>query len=285
MTRPLLNTDRNGFTLVELLVVVAIIGLLIGLLVPALGAARDQAQIVASMSDHRQLATATNSYLAENGGTTPAGHYRNDGGNFGPWDTSVGALLRPYMSADPAEFFRDPAAAGPDDAYQISGDNPYDGTGDDDVFSPNYFYMAVPWILGSADPLWFEGNMWGPRNAANVSSASLGGQSASNIVVWVDESTSQKSGTTDIYERNEAGETARDTPVFSFLDGHAAVQSFDDLRGYFKALHDPIPQTTRAIDFGYSKSPEETLEKWGRKRVLGDLVLNAGINTSAEGMI
>ena len=29
---------------------------------------------------------------------------------------------------------------------------------------------------------------------------------------------------------------------------------------------------TRAIDFGYSKSPEETLAKWGRERVLGDMV-------------
>ena len=29
---------------------------------------------------------------------------------------------------------------------------------------------------------------------------------------------------------------------------------------------------TRAIDFGYSKSPEETLAKWGRERVLGDTV-------------
>jgi LmbE family N-acetylglucosaminyl deacetylase len=29
---------------------------------------------------------------------------------------------------------------------------------------------------------------------------------------------------------------------------------------------------TRAIDFGYSKSPEETLEKWGRDRILADVV-------------
>ena len=29
---------------------------------------------------------------------------------------------------------------------------------------------------------------------------------------------------------------------------------------------------TRAVDFGYSFSPEETLEKWGRKEILGDFV-------------
>jgi LmbE family N-acetylglucosaminyl deacetylase len=29
---------------------------------------------------------------------------------------------------------------------------------------------------------------------------------------------------------------------------------------------------TRAIDFGFSKTPEETLEKWGRERILSDVV-------------
>src|SRR6476646_8817234 len=29
---------------------------------------------------------------------------------------------------------------------------------------------------------------------------------------------------------------------------------------------------TRAIDFGYSKSADETLEKWGRERILSDMV-------------
>jgi LmbE family N-acetylglucosaminyl deacetylase len=29
---------------------------------------------------------------------------------------------------------------------------------------------------------------------------------------------------------------------------------------------------TRAVDFGYSKTPDETLEKWGREAVLGDVV-------------
>src|SRR5437773_9041599 len=29
---------------------------------------------------------------------------------------------------------------------------------------------------------------------------------------------------------------------------------------------------TRAIDFGFSKTPEETIEKWGRERILSDMV-------------
>ena len=29
---------------------------------------------------------------------------------------------------------------------------------------------------------------------------------------------------------------------------------------------------TRAIDFGFTKTPEETLEKWGREKILSDVV-------------
>ena len=249
------HTHMAAFTLIELLVVIAIIALLIGVLLPALGAARDQAQLVSSMSDHRQLATATNAYLTDSHHVTPAGHYNNVSGSFGPWETSVGALLERYMPADPAEFYRDPAAAGPDDNYKITGDNPYHGTDTNDVFKPNYFYMAVPWILGTAEPLWFEGNMWGPRNVANVNADAINGQSLSDVVIWVDESTSQKSGTRDIYQRNADGETAVDTPVFSYLDGHAERQQFRDLHGYFKSLHEPIPQTNVAGEGGFGSTP------------------------------
>jgi len=248
---PRIRRRATAFTLIELLVVISIIALLIAILLPALGAARRQAQITSSMSDHRQLAIATNAYLVDNKQVTPAGHYRNDSGAFGPWETSVGALLEPYMPAEPAEFYRDPAAAGPDDSYKITGDDPYDGTGSDDVFSPNYFYMSVPWILGSASELWFEGNMWGTRNVANVNVDSIVGQGLSEVVVWVDESTSQKTGTRDIYERNRDRESARDTPVFSYLDGHAELQQFDNLHGYFTSLHDPIPQVNIAGQGGF----------------------------------
>ena len=69
------RSRTSAFTLVELLVVIGIIALLISILLPALNAAREQANTAKCLSNLRQLAQSQASYAADNQGfCVPAGY-------------------------------------------------------------------------------------------------------------------------------------------------------------------------------------------------------------------
>lgn len=65
------NASPRAFTLVELLVVLAVVALLIGILLPVLGGARRRAAAVACLSNARQIATAVTAFADDNKGKLP----------------------------------------------------------------------------------------------------------------------------------------------------------------------------------------------------------------------
>lgn len=72
-TRPASRSHRRAFTLIELLVVISIIALLVGILLPALGAARRSAMTAVCMSNVKQMGTAMVAYANSNKQLLPAG--------------------------------------------------------------------------------------------------------------------------------------------------------------------------------------------------------------------
>ncbi|MBL0926468.1 MAG: type II secretion system protein [Phycisphaerales bacterium] len=118
------RAHRPGFTIVELLVVVAIVGVLIAVLLPAIGLARQCAVVTGELSAGRQLVTAYTMYASDNRSRLLPGFptarmistgevvARDDKGNRlsgiaaqrYPW------RLLPYFDYELGTWYRDPQA-------------------------------------------------------------------------------------------------------------------------------------------------------------------------------
>jgi prepilin-type N-terminal cleavage/methylation domain-containing protein/prepilin-type processing-associated H-X9-DG protein len=117
------RTSRpRGFTLVELLVVIGIIAVLVGILLPTLGSARESARKVTCGSNLRQVALAVTMYVNDNKGYLPvcyrdfSGVYRVDinyGPNAGLVDAkappnSMRLLVQPPLGQAPSRYLQTP---------------------------------------------------------------------------------------------------------------------------------------------------------------------------------
>jgi prepilin-type N-terminal cleavage/methylation domain-containing protein/prepilin-type processing-associated H-X9-DG protein len=90
---------RNGFTLVELLVVIGIIAALIAILMPALNKARQQALTIKCASNLHNMGIALTMYTQQYG--FYPGHAAFDAGIYAIWPTR----LRAFMSGDQGVFW------------------------------------------------------------------------------------------------------------------------------------------------------------------------------------
>ncbi len=167
--------QRSAFSLLEILVVLAVVGLLLALLLPALSAARGIARDTACLANHRQFATAWSLYFADydrfpvRSGQQSALDYNWGGVHFYGRDSSgepndVAFLrhdrpLNPYLDAriwHEAEHrvFRCPrdrgmhyAGSGEPVIWHLYGQNSYSQDGVESIYGMNGTSYAANWMM------------------------------------------------------------------------------------------------------------------------------------------
>jgi prepilin-type N-terminal cleavage/methylation domain-containing protein len=152
---PAVRPARGGFTLVELLVVIAVIAILAGLLLPALSSAKYHAKSTVCKSNLRQIITAINGYVTDEQ-YFPA-YTATNGHPYGDWWTMIDLPITYYEQ-------------------QWLSDPPYSGTGLGGVFrcplNPGtivtmHFEIGSGRAVGSTEevmlPVWnsYGYNAWG----------------------------------------------------------------------------------------------------------------------------
>jgi prepilin-type N-terminal cleavage/methylation domain-containing protein len=111
---------QNGFTLVELLVVIGIISTLIALLLPALAKARESAKTVQCLSNLRQIGQGLVMYATENNGRLPVLYYQSGYGYKPSWQYAIAPYLGvPQYRLDANANYRGSSATAPDRIVKV----------------------------------------------------------------------------------------------------------------------------------------------------------------------
>jgi prepilin-type processing-associated H-X9-DG protein/prepilin-type N-terminal cleavage/methylation domain-containing protein len=170
------RTNRGGFTLVELLVVIGVIALLISMLLPALNKARQAANNVSCQSNLRSIGQLINIYASQNRGYGPVTWDNVKFFTFA--DTLTIMTNKRYASA--------PFPGQPAGAEAFTPDRTLDVFRDTDVSDMPWFDHATAYIgnirvlgaYGVWDPLTGSTNGWRPRQFAGIK------RSAEAMAVW-----------------------------------------------------------------------------------------------------
>ena len=101
MTAP--RSSRRAFTIVELLIVIGVIGVLVALLLPVLGRARESARRAGCISNLRQVHQTVQQYAFNHRGAVPLG-YRAGFKQFNSMAYSATSRPPPEVSSQPGQF-------------------------------------------------------------------------------------------------------------------------------------------------------------------------------------
>jgi len=282
------SSARPGFTLIEVLVVIAIISVLVSILLPAMGQARREAKKSTCLSNVRQLATALASYTTAelklpyagignngnpfhpNGAGAPIGTPLGSSGAFVL--PPIGWVLRTYTGGSmdfDSRIWSCPAAPGinlnkdlgysPVRGQVMTGDQPLTGFEADDEWYPNYFYMGTQqytaWIPPGDTLSSWRGDQWIIRNVAGLDPSSIKTvrhEDASKIVAFLDEkSLFHAPFNKDVYDL-ESDETDHYYANYAFIDGHAEGRKYKDLDHYLGQLHGGIEQEQYHVQQGFA---------------------------------
>ncbi len=98
--RHFINLLRKAFTLIELLIVIAIIAILAGLLLPALKSAKEMGRSIVCINNEKQMLLAFQMYADEHNGAVAGGGSSNW---WLSWDRLISS---PYLQKEPIYYIK-----------------------------------------------------------------------------------------------------------------------------------------------------------------------------------
>ncbi len=218
--------SRGGFTLVELLVVIAVIGVLVALLLPAVQAARGAARRTQCLHQLREIGLAVHLHLDTHNGEFPRSTHSATRERVAPWPWTLAASLNPAF--DPK---RDPYPA-------VLMDSVYRCPDDERRGPRHYSYGKNAWfellpsesgeVLGEPKGPVYPRLQSVPATSRTVLFAEVEGKQDHLMAhLWV-----SRNAKPDVAQDRHAG-----VSNYLWVDGHAASAAFETTFD----LSEPIP--------------------------------------------